>query len=322
MTTKPALRILSLGAGVQSTVLLMLAAAREIDPIDAAIFSDTGWEPAEVYNHLNRLEREIAEPAGIPIYRVTAGNIRDDALNPEHRFASMPLYVVSPCSDCDGAGGDCPKCKGTGKQNGMARRQCTSEYKLKPIKQQVRELLGYPHPRPVPKGVFVEQLIGISTDEAQRQRLSDVNYAVNRFPLLELGWSRLVCIQYLEKHGWGSTPKSACIGCPFHGNRAWRKLRDEAPDEWQDAVAFDTAIRNGSARANAAGNELRGRMFLHRSRVPLEQAPIDRVTHGERKQDQVTLEDLLDQQKFEDLYAEDDVPGCSPYACREDGLAG
>lgn len=300
--TGPALRVLSLGAGVQSTALLLLAAEGAIK-VDAAIFSDTGWEPRAVYDHLDRLERDVAGPAGIPVHRVTAGNIRDDALDPAHRFASMPLYVKNP----DGS-------------EGMARRQCTSEYKLKPIKKQVRELLGYPWPERVPKGVYVDQLIGISTDEAGRARESDVQYARNVFPLLDLGWSRQACLGFLADRGWGSTPKSACIGCPFHGNRAWRQLRDTSPKEWEDAVAFDDAIRNGSARANAQGNELRGSMYLHRSRLPLSVAPIDNVTRHERRQDQITVDDLLDEKKFETLYLEDDLPGCSPFACRQDGL--
>lgn len=89
------IRTLSLGAGVQSTALLALAADGVIDTFDAAIFSDTGWEPAEVYNHLDRIVAEIAEPAGIPVHRVSNGNIRDDALDPTHRFASMPLFTVN-----------------------------------------------------------------------------------------------------------------------------------------------------------------------------------------------------------------------------------
>lgn len=147
--TTPTKRVLSLGAGVQSTALLLLVARGKLPPIDAAIFSDTGWEPAVVYAHLDRIDLEIAQPAGIPILRVSAGNIRDDALDPTHRFASMPLYVLGP----DG-------------ERGMAHRQCTSEYKIKPIKAAVRSLLGYPHPTPVPKGVYAEQWVGISTEVA------------------------------------------------------------------------------------------------------------------------------------------------------------
>jgi 3'-phosphoadenosine 5'-phosphosulfate sulfotransferase (PAPS reductase)/FAD synthetase len=93
--TSPALRVLSLGAGVQSTTLLLLSAQRHLPRLDAAIFADTGWEPRAVYEHLDRIDREIAQPAGIPILRVSCGNIRDDALDPRRRFASMPLFVLN-----------------------------------------------------------------------------------------------------------------------------------------------------------------------------------------------------------------------------------
>jgi 3'-phosphoadenosine 5'-phosphosulfate sulfotransferase (PAPS reductase)/FAD synthetase len=91
------MRILSLGAGVQSTTLLLMAAENMFEhQLDLAIFADTGYEPQAVYDHLDKIEKEIAEPAGIPIYRVSAGNIKKDALNTEHAFASMPLFVRKP----------------------------------------------------------------------------------------------------------------------------------------------------------------------------------------------------------------------------------
>ena len=46
------LRSLSLGAGVQSTTVALMAAHGEIGPLpDCAIFADTGWEPQAVYDH-------------------------------------------------------------------------------------------------------------------------------------------------------------------------------------------------------------------------------------------------------------------------------
>ena len=49
------LTILSLGAGVQSTCLALMAAKGEVTPMpDAAIFADT-HEPKEVYEHLDWL---------------------------------------------------------------------------------------------------------------------------------------------------------------------------------------------------------------------------------------------------------------------------
>lgn len=51
-----AISVLSLGAGVQSTTLLLMACHGEFDeqPVEA-IFADTGWEPAAVYRHLDWL---------------------------------------------------------------------------------------------------------------------------------------------------------------------------------------------------------------------------------------------------------------------------
>ncbi|GAA3212179.1 hypothetical protein GCM10020256_11410 [Streptomyces thermocoprophilus] len=155
----------------------------------------------------------------------------------------------------------------------MTRRQCTGEYKVKPIKQKVRELLGYPYPARIPKGVFVEHWVGISTDEFHRAKDADVKYMRNRHPLLDMSWSRADCARYLTSLGLADTPKSSCLGCPFHGNAQWRHIRDTSPSEWADVVEFDTAIRQGNARANATGNRLLGEAFLHRSRVPLSEAP-------------------------------------------------
>ncbi|MEV7888431.1 hypothetical protein ACWD3I_29810 [Streptomyces sp. NPDC002817] len=276
--------------------MLALPAEGTLPKVDYAIFADTGWEPKAVYSHLERLEREIAEPAGIPVLHVTSGNIRDDALDPDHRFASMPLYILNQ----DG-------------RPGMTRRQCTGEYKIKPIKKKVRELLGYPYPLRIPKGVFVEQWVGISTDEFHRAKDADVKYMRNRHPLIDLNWSRTDCVTYLNSIGMSDTPKSSCLGCPFHGNQQWRNIRDNNPEEWADVVAFDAAIRQGNARANASGNRLLGQAFLHRSRVPLAQAPIDHVTAAEWAARQQELDDLAAAvEELENGVAD----GCSPWACR------
>jgi hypothetical protein len=245
-----------------------------IPRFDAAIFADTGWEPSTVYKHLDRLE-EIAAAAGIPVVRVSAGNIRADALDPGHPFASMPLFTLGP----DGG-------------RGMARRQCTAEYKIRPLKSEVRRRLGYPHPARVPAGVVAQMAIGISVDEVHRARDADVAYMRNVFPLLDLGWRRGDCQAYLAEHGLGDTPRSACVGCPFHTDAEWQRLAQDSPEQWADAVAFDAAIRHGSARANAGGHRLRGQFFLHAQRVPLDQV-------------------RLRPQPADGA----DAPGCGPWTC-------
>ena len=44
-------------------------------------------------------------------------------------------------------------------------------------------------------------------------------------------------------------------------------MRDNRPGEWADAVEFDAAIRTAGG--------MRGQSYLHRSLLPLDQAPID-----------------------------------------------
>ncbi|MFD7659816.1 hypothetical protein ACFV4N_38065, partial [Actinosynnema sp. NPDC059797] len=286
LAPEPTLRLLSLGAGVQSTTVLLLACEGEIPRFDMALFADTGWEPRAVYTNLDRLTAH-AENNGIPVRRVSAGNIRTDALDPEHRFVSMPLHTLNP----DGT-------------RGLARRQCTSEYKIIPLKRAARELLGYPHPHRVPRGVYAEQAIGISTDEIDRAKDSGLRFLRNTFPLLDLGFDRAQCVAFLAERGFGQTVKSACVGCPFHGNAGWRWVRDNDPQGWAEAVEFDRAIRHGYPHATGQGQQLRGQYFLHRSCVPLDQAHLDTPVRTTRHLRLATTETTA---------AEDDDPdGCSP----------
>ncbi|MEV0611634.1 hypothetical protein AB0I61_35375 [Polymorphospora rubra] len=153
-------------------------------------------------------------------------------------------------------------------------RISTSEYKIKPIKAEVRRRLGYPHPVRVLADVQAEMAIGISLDEIGRAWDSNAGYMRNVFSLLDLGWRRTDCLPYLHQQGLGDTPKSSCVGCPYHDDGFWLALRENSPtgrgcpvrrtQEWADAVAFDYAIRDGSARATADGYPLRGQFFRRR----------------------------------------------------------
>ena len=61
------LNIISLGAGVQSSTMALMAAHGEITPMpDCAIFADTGAEPRKVYEWLDWLEKKLP----YPVYRV------------------------------------------------------------------------------------------------------------------------------------------------------------------------------------------------------------------------------------------------------------
>jgi hypothetical protein len=244
------MRFLSLGAGVQSTTLALMASRGVLSPPDHAIFADTGWEPKAVYAHLDWLATQLT----FPLHRVSSGDIRQNILDRRNttggRYAAIPWFIVNP----DGS-------------RGMGRRQCSSEYKLKPIMWKMRDLLGVSRRGHIKAGT-AEVWIGISTDEATRMKPARQAWQKNRWPLIELGMSRQACLTWLKEHGYPTPPKSACIGCPFHNDAMWRDLRDHSPEEWADAVAMDRRLREGDARG------FRGQEFMHAQRVPLDQVKL------------------------------------------------
>lgn len=64
------LRVLSLGAGVQSSAVLLMADCGDVEPVDIAVFADTGSEPKVVYQWLEWLKTA----SKTPIITVQQGN--------------------------------------------------------------------------------------------------------------------------------------------------------------------------------------------------------------------------------------------------------
>lgn len=281
------LRALSLGAGVQSTTLALMAAHGEIGPMpDCAIFADTGWEPNAVYTHLKWLMSPNLLP--FPVHIVSAGSIREHlvAAGQGNRWASIPAFAKTvipvgaevPVLDEDDQGElvEIATRRTTSEtiSIGMIRRQCTTDYKIVPIRRKVRELAGLTRKRSPPFPV-VESWLGISTDEIIRAKPSFEAWQVKRFPLIEKCMSRRDCLAWLQRHDYPMPPKSACVGCPFHDNRRWREIRDHDAEAWSDAVEIDRSLRKGL-------RGIRGEVFLHRCCVPLDEADLSTAAdHGQ-----------------------------------------
>lgn len=239
-------RIISLGAGVQSSALALMAAdGRWGVPPELAVFADTGWEPAAVYAQLSWLREVLPFPVAI----ASAGNLRDDSIgaaSSHGRFASMPLHVLNRNGE-----------------KGQLRRQCTKEYKLAPIRRKLRAL-GYES---------VEMWLGISWDEVQRMKPSGLRWIENRWPLIEARITRSDCLSWIAERGYQAPPKSACIGCPYMDNGRWLDLRENRPEEWADAIEVDRALRHVS--------RIDGETFLHPQLVPLADAVLDPADVGQ-----------------------------------------
>lgn len=259
------IRVISLGAGVQSTTMALMAAHGEIGPMpDCAIFADTGAEPAAVYDHLRWLVSANVLP--FPVHIVSAGNLRDQIMattrgeSKRGSHARPPFYVKNP----DGS-------------KGIIRRQCTGDYKIDPIEKKVRGLLGLKPRQRWPKEPVVEQWIGISTDEAMRMKPSKQAAITSRWPLIEQRMSRSDCLLWMERRAYPTPPKSACTFCPFRSDTAWRHLRDTDPAGWKEAVTVDAAVRQGLSMRG-----LTGELYVHSSLIPLSEVDLSTAEdHGQ-----------------------------------------
>ncbi len=260
----PRLRVLSLGAGVQSTTLALMAAHGEIEAPDCAIFADTGSEPNSVYRHLDWLEGQLP----FPVHRVSVGNlgeqIRAAMAGDGTRMDARPPFFT-------GGGG-------------QLRRQCTGDFKIAPIHKKVRELLGLQPRQRGPKEPIVEQWIGISLDEVFRMKPSRVRWIRHRWPLIERRMTRSDCLRWSELRQLPKPPKSACTFCPYRSAAEWRAMRDNDPPAFSDACEVDRIIRPGMPGPNRPRGEA---WFVHRSLTPLDE--VDFSTAEDRGQGNLFL---------------------------------
>jgi hypothetical protein len=143
---------------------------------------------------------------------------------------------------------------GDGKK-GQIRRQCTSRWKIAPIRRYMQTNRN---------GESVELWLGISTDEALRMKPSGVKYITNRWPLIELDMRRKDCEAWLIAHGLEVPPKSACTFCPYRNTKEWQHIK-ATPEDWKEAVEIDRAIRKARPPCD---------LFVHPSGKPLEEVDL------------------------------------------------
>lgn len=241
--TKPT-RILSLGAGVQSTTILRMAIHGEIEPIHHAIFADTDWEPQAVYKHLDQLEQEC-EQAGISFHKVQHRSLYETLTNPDTTYDPIPAYT----------------------NNGIGRRQCTREYKGAPINNKVRQLAGL-QPRQRSRHHLADVIIGISYDESQRMRDPAFPWIRNQYPLVDRHITRTDCINWHTRNNYPTPPRSSCVGCPYHTDQEWATTKAN-PIDWQRAIDVDQQLQQRTPT----------KAYLHRSTQPLSTIDFDNPQH-------------------------------------------
>lgn len=225
----------SYGGGVQSVAIAVLIAQGKLPRPEVALIADTGREKRATWEYTDAHVRPLLAPLGIEIVRVQG-------------LASVDLY---------GHNGDLLIPFYTTGGDGKARTLCSTEWKQRPIRRWLRAH-GYGPENPV------RLWLGISTDEAHRAKDSDAKWIAHHYPLLfDVPTNRAECLRLMEKAGLPTPPKSSCWMCPQMGPAQWKRQRDEAPDEWAEAIALDAELRQRDPN-----------VFLHRSGKPLPLAPM------------------------------------------------
>lgn len=303
--------VMSFGGGIQSTAIMTLAGEGHIPMPSRWVFSDPQFEGEKTYAHIERCKEYLAA-RGANLHVVTAGNIEKDAVqfaerrsnSTVQRYASIPMFIL----------------KEGEKKEARLPRQCTSEYKIRPIEEfHRREVLGLKFRERAPKTPVVNVWIGISLDEErratppgrwrrvkveigkslfgeplieEREIWEPVKWQLKTFPLLGYAldsdrrrieddrfdfcadWKREDCKKWLEKSWPWPVPRSACICCPYRTNAEWIEMRDNDPQDWARAVAFDERIREAYSTGQKARGHIAGVPYLHRRLVPLAMADL------------------------------------------------
>lgn len=258
------MKILSCGAGMQSTALALMSCAnkiindgksddfeftynKEVPIYDAILFCDLGLEPAWVMDQV-RFIQQACEWAEIPFY-ILKSTLYEDYINDfgNKRVTSIPFWSI----DEDG-------------KKGKMMRNCTLDYKITLMQNFVRwNLLGYKKGQHTKSEDIKahEMHLGFSKEEEHRCKENHHKMFVNKFPLCEMGATRADNYAYI-KDVWGlETKASACCFCPFHTNYFFHYIRNHNKEEYQKTVEFDQLLEEKQPQT-----KIRSKLYISKSR--------------------------------------------------------
>lgn len=230
------INVISLGAGKQSSYMLIQALEGKFKyKPDFAIFSDTGCEPKEVYDFFNYLKAYVKDKYNFDIIVVSNGNLKENIekyINGKSkRVSQIPLMLEN---------------------GGIVLRQCTFDYKIAPMRRYLQTIRN---------NKKIRLWIGISLDEIERIKQSNVKYIKHYYPLIETQTRIDAIVNWYKTNNFREPMKSACLICPFHSDNYWKRFKKQFPSEFKDACMFDENIRNYP--------KLNNRVYLSKHRKPL-----------------------------------------------------
>lgn len=249
------MQVVSYGGGTQSTALLVLAARGELD-VQTFLFANVGQdsEAKHTLDYLEQVAKPFAAQHGIALHELaftrkdgTQETLYQRMTKPGSKSIPIPVRLTS---------------------GAPAFRACTTDWKIKVIAKWLKQHGATPTD---PACVS----LGISRDESDRVKDSQIAWIQNRFPLLfdysgdEVTFraqmlSRADCMHVIESAGLPLPGKSACSFCPYTKMREWREMRKNDPTEFERVARLEELMNE---RRTA-----KGKVYLTDKLMPLRQA--------------------------------------------------
>ena len=225
--------VLSYGGGVNSTALFFYLIKHKF-PIDEIIFADTGSELPETYTVVEKMKMVCAKK---DILFTTVKREGDDLYDYYFKRKTVPSRT---------------------------RRDCTGKFKVAVIKKHLRSKYG--------KEQKFSQYIGISAEESQRMKCSDVSYVTLVYPLVFAQINREDCIRICKQNGFTEVVKSGCYCCPFTRKEGWKTLLQNHPDLFDKSIAMEENCPNKKTMLAAIPlKEIKRKLTLPKSQMFLKE---------------------------------------------------
>jgi hypothetical protein len=220
MEQKIPLLIVSWGAGVNSSAMLIGMAERDMRP-DLILFADTGNEKPETYAYQEVFASwlyRVGFPTPVCVqYVPTRDGVHYRTLE-ENCLTNKTLPSLA-----------------------FGFRGCSEKWKIRP---QDKYLANWgPAQRAWAVGQKIHHAIGIGVDEAHRARLTEDKKNIYSYPLIDWDWGREECVEAFGRAELPVPPKSACFFCPASKKHEVLRLKREHPDLYARALQME---RNAS----------------------------------------------------------------------------
>lgn len=225
----------SCGGGVDSTALAVLFYTGQLPTPDYAVMVDTGYEKSAVTEYVETWTKPKLREVGIKLE-----TIKTKDWNPKQAIIDSNGFCAIPAFQ-----------KVEGERRGVRMRTCCNEtWKVQVIRKWLRA-----------NGVQrYTSIIGISADEAHRQRKTSRAMCTNNYPLVDMGITRSDCIHIINQAGWPVPPRSSCIMCGLQSDGEFYKLQYRSPHDWKRLIEIEHEI-----------HRTRPDVFIHKTCRPIEE---------------------------------------------------